>query len=63
MNSDAFNDIYMKQERFIADRQLENSYNYLLWERAFKPKKEEEEEVPDSGIDFSELFPWERKSK
>ena len=60
MNSDTFNDIYMKQERFIADRQLENSYNYLLWERAFKPK-EEEEYIPDSGIDFSELFPWEKK--
>ena len=46
----------------IADKQMENSHNYSSWERAFKPKNDEEE-IPDSGIDFSNLFPWERKSK
>ena len=46
----------------IADKQMENSHNYLLWERAFKSENDEEE-IPDSGIDFSNLFPWERKSK
>lgn len=62
INSDLFNDIYANQERIIADKQMENSYNYSLWERTFKPKNDEEE-TPDSGIDFSDLFPWERKSK
>ena len=62
INSDLFNDIYTNQERIIADKQMENSHNYSLWERAFKPK-EEEEYIPDSEIDFSNLFPWERKSK
>lgn len=62
INSDLFNDIYANQERIIADKQMENSHNYLLWERAFKPKNDEEE-ILDSGIDFSNLFPWERKSK
>lgn len=62
MNSDLFNDIYTNQERIIADKQMENSHNYSLWERAFKPKNDEEE-ILDSGIDFSNLFPWERKSK
>lgn len=60
INSDLFNDIYANQERIIADKQMENSYNYSLWERAFKPKNDEEE-IPDSGIDFSDLLPWERK--
>ena len=58
MNSDLFNDIYAKQERIIADKQMESSHNYLLWERAFKPKNEEE--VQDSGIDFSDLLPHEK---
>ena len=62
INSDLFNDIYANQERIIADKQMENSHNYLLGERDFKPKNDEEE-IPDSGIDFSNLFPWERKSK
>ena len=62
MNSDLFNDIYTNQERIIADKQMENSHNYSLWEHAFKPKNDEEE-ILDSGIDFSNLFPWERKSK
>lgn len=62
INSDLFNDIYTNQERIIADKQMENSHNYSLWERAFKPKNDEEETL-DSGIDFSSLFPWERKSK
>ena len=62
INSDLFNDIYTNQERMIADKQMENSHNYSLWERAFKPKNDEEE-ILDSGIDFSNLFPWERKSK
>ena len=62
MNSDLFDDIYTNQERIIADKQMENSHNYSSWERAFKPKNDEEE-IPDSGIDFSNLFPWERKSK
>ncbi len=62
INSDLFNDIYANQERIIADKQMENSHNYSLWERAFKPKNDEEE-ILDSGIDFSNLFPWERKSK
>lgn len=62
LNSDLFNDIYTNQERIIADKQMENSHNYSSWERAFKPKNDEEE-IPDSGIDFSNLFPWERKSK
>ena len=61
INSDLSTDIYTKQECFIADKQMENSNNYPLWENAFKLKNEEE--VPDSGIDFSDLFPWERKSK
>lgn len=61
INSDLFTDIYTKRERFIADKQMENSHNYPLWENAFKPKNEEE--VPDSRIDFSDLFPWEQKSK
>ena len=61
INSDLFTDVYTKQECFIADKQMENSHNYPLWENAFKLKNEEE--VPDSGIDFSDLFPWERKSK
>lgn len=62
INSDLFNDIYTNQERIIADKQMENSHNYSLWERTFKPKNDEEETL-DSGIDFSNLFPWERKSK
>ena len=62
LNSDLFNDIYTNQERMIADKQMENSHNYSLWERAFKSENDEEE-IPDSGIDFSNLFPWERKSK
>ena len=62
INSDLFNDIYTNQERIIADKQMENSHNYSLWERAFKSENDEEE-IPDSGIDFSNLFPWERKSK
>ena len=62
MNSDLFNDIYTNQERIIADKQMENSHNYSFWERAFKPKNDEEE-ILDSGIDFSNLLPWERKSK
>lgn len=62
INSDLFNDIYANQERIIADKQMENSHNYLLWERAFKSENDEEE-ILDSGIDFSNLFPWERKSK
>ena len=62
MNSDLFDDIYTNQERMIADKQMENSHNYSLWERAFKPKNDEEE-ILDSGIDFNDLFPWERKSK
>lgn len=62
INSDLFNDIYANQERIIADKQMENSHNYSLWERAFKPKNDEEE-ILDSGIDFSELLPWKRKSK
>lgn len=62
INSDLFNDIYTNQERIIADKQMENSHNYSLWERVFKPKNDEEE-ILDSGIDFSNLFPWEKKSK
>lgn len=62
INSDLFNDIYTNQERIIADKQMENSHNYSLWERAFKAKNDEKE-ILDSGIDFSNLFPWERKSK
>ena len=58
INSDLLTDIYIKQERFIADKQMENSYSYSLWENAFKP--ENEEEVPDSGIDFSDLLPHEK---
>lgn len=62
MNSDLFNNIYAKQERIIADKQMENSHNYSLWENTFKPKNDED--VPDGGIEFSGLLPWEReKSK
>ena len=62
INSDLFNDIYANQERIIADKQMEKSYNYSLWERAFKSENDEEK-IPDSGIDFNDLLPWERKSK
>lgn len=61
LSADFCDDIYKKQERLIADMSLENTSDYYTWENIFK-EKPQEEEVPDSGIDFSNMFWWEKKN-
>ncbi len=57
---DYLGDIFEKQQKIIADKDFKNSLNYAIWENYFNKKhsNDNNNDIPDSGIDFSDICWW-----